>query len=285
MTATIFLYIAVIGQLYIMSYYYPQKIFARIEYILTNFPASTHPKLYPAEFGEDKARRGLKRYKLITRSTLFIGVVGIIALTATKTPINDAMVCLFGMAQFIPFLLLELSELRQYKLMRTENEDHTRTADLKRRSYFDYVSPFKFSIAVLMLALYLTFNLYRNDFNLSWGSDGLITLVTIIGVHVYFTVVVIWIMYGKKINPHMENKDRDRHIGGVVRTTYYVSIAVSTFMLIYGSLQHYQLDPWEPVALSIYFQLCVFLGIGTMLKTNKLEKLNFDVYRNGTKTT
>ncbi len=136
-----------------------------------------------------------------------------------------------------------------------------------------------------MLALYLTFNLYRNDFDLSLGSDGFITLVAILGVHIYFAAIVIWIVYGKKVNPHMENKDRERHIGGVAKTTYYVSLAISTFLLIYGLLQHYKLDPWEPVALSLYFQLCIFLGIGTMLKENKLEKLNFDVYRNDAKTT
>ena len=279
MTITIILYVAALSQLFLLSYYYPEKIMGRINHILAKFPASTHPKLYAVKNGDERAKKGMVRFKLITRSTLYLGLVLLAFSLVTNTPLNDAMVTLFAMVQFIPFMLMEITELKHYKLMRQNNENHKRSADLKRRRYFDYISPFKFSIAVIMFAIYITFNFYRNNFDLSLGSDGLITLVAIVGVHIYFTIIVVWMMYGKKLDPHQEAKDRDRHIGGVVRTTFYVSIAVSTFLLIYGLLQHYQLDPWEPVALSIYFQLCAYLGLGTILKVNNIEKINFEVYR------
>lgn len=284
MTITIILYVAALGQLFLLSYYYPEKIMGRIKRILTEFPASTHPKLYAVENGDKLAKKGMIRFKLITRSTLYLGLMLLLLSLATNTPLNDAMVTLFAMLQFVPFMLMEATELKHYKLMRQNNDNHKRSADLKKRRYFDYISPLKFSVAVIMLAIYITFNLYRTNFDLSFASDGLITLVTIVGVHIYFAFVVIWMMYGKKLDPHQEAKDRDRHIGGVVRTTYYVSIAVSSFLLIYGLLQHYQLDPWEPIALSIYFQLCAYLGLGTLLKTNKIDKINFDVYRDDAKT-
>ncbi|MBT5073183.1 MAG: hypothetical protein HOJ34_08315 [Kordiimonadaceae bacterium] len=279
MTTSIIVYAAAIGQLYLLSYFYPKQIINRISHVLDKYPASTHPKLYPTENGEERAKKGLTRYKYITRSTLILGIILMVGALITKTEIKDSMVTLFAMLQFFPFMLLEIAELNHYKLMREENKAPKRSADLKRRNYFDYISPLKFSLAVIMFGIYITFNLYRNDFNLSFGSDGLITLVTIIGVHIYFAITVIWIMYGKKLDPHQEHKDRDRHIGGVVSTTYLVSIAVSTFLLIYGLLQHYSLDPWEPVALSIYFQLCAYIGLGTMLRTNTVENINFEVYK------
>ncbi len=279
MTVTIILYLAAIGQIILLSYYYPEKIMRRVNQILTNFPAITHPKLYAVENGDVLAKKGIVRFKLITRFTLYLGLFLLSLSVITNTPLNDAMVTLFAMVQFIPFMLMEIIELKHYKLMRQNNENHKRSADLKRRQYFDYISPLKFSLAAIMFAIYIAFNLYRNNFNLAWGSDGLITLVTIIGVHIYFAIVVVWMMYGKKLDPHKETKDRDRHIGGVVHTTFYVSIAMSTFLLIYGLLQHYQLDPWEPIALSIYFQLCAYLGLGTILKVNSIEKINFEVYR------
>lgn len=279
MTITVFLYAAAIGQLFLLSYYYPEKIMRRIKHILTKFPVSTHPKLYVVENGDELAKKGLAKFKLITRSTVYLGLFLLVLSIITSTPLNDAMVTLFAMLQFIPFILMEVNELKHYKLMRENNETQKRSADLKRRQYFDYISPFKFSLAVLMLGIYITFNLYRMNFDLSFGSDGLITLATILGVHAYFAFIVIRMMYGKKLDPHQAAKDRDRHIGSIVRTTYYVSIAVSAFLLIYGLLQHYKLDPWEPIALSIYFQLCAYLGLGTILKANSIEKFNFDVYK------
>ena len=272
-----------IGQLYLLSYYYPKLFIKRIEYVLTNFPEADYPKLYPSADGHGKVQKGLARFKLITRSILLLGILLLALATidglALRGEIKDSMVTLFAMLQFIPFMLIEISELKHYKMMRAENIGPRRSANLTPRHYFDYISPIKFAFAVIMFAVYITFNLYRNDFDLSFGSDGLITLVTIVGVHIYFAVVVIWIMYGKKLDPHQAHKDRDTHIGTVVTTTVHVSIAANAFLLIYGLLQHYQLDQYEAMALSIYFQLCAYLGLGTLLKNNKVENINFEVYK------
>ena len=104
-------------------------------------------------------------------------------------------------------------------------------------------------------------------------------------MHIYFATLVVWVMYGKKINPLQTAKERELYIGSVIRMTVYVSIAANCFMIIYGALQLYQLDLWEPVALSVYFQVCICLGLGTMLRTNKIENINFEVYRENKITT
>lgn len=283
MILTIITYLVLVSQLYMLSYYYPNQFIKRISYVLDRYPASQYPKLYPSEAGEEKARKGLKNYKLITRSTLILGFILLAWATfdgmVVRGEIKDSMVVLFAMLQMMPFILIEMSELKHYKLMRAENDTPKRSADLTRRQYFDYASPFKFMVAALLFISYITFNLYRTGFDLSFGSDGLITLVTITFVHLYFAAIVIWIMYGKKLDPHQAHKDRDRHMANVVNTTLYSSMVISTFLLIYGLLQHYSLDLYEALSLSIFFQLCAYLGPGLMLRNNKVENINFDVYR------
>lgn len=283
MLMTIIIYLVLLSQLYLLSYYYPNLFIKRIEYILANHSEADYPKLYPTKDGQEKVQKGLRKYKILTRSILILGIVLLTLATidgmVQRGEIKDSMVTLFAMLQFIPFILTEISELKHYKMMRTENEVSKRSANLSPRRYFDYISPIKFALAAFLLAIYIIFNLYRVDFDLSFGSDGLITLVTIIGVHIYFAATVIWILYGKKLDPHQAHKDRERHIGTVITTTAHVSMAVSAFLLIYGLLQHYSLDQYEALALSIYFQLCIYLGLGKMFKTNKVEDINFEVYK------
>ena len=83
----------------------------------------------------------------------------------------------------------------------------------------------------------------------------------------------------------MSSEDRDRHISGTVKNTLYVSMVASLFLLVFGIIQHYDLDRYEAMSLSIYWQLCLHFGMGTMFKENKLEDMNFDVYKNDIKTT
>jgi len=166
--------------------------------------------------------------------------------------------------------------------MRAENQTVKRSADLKPRRYFDYISPYKFVLAVFLLVFYIIFNLYRVGFDLSIGSDGFITLFTIILVNIFFSFVVYKILHGKKLDPHLSHKDRDRHIGSVINSTIYASMGASVFLLIYGLLQHYALDRYEAMALSIYFQLCAYFGPGIIFRSNPVEEINFEVYKKDT---
>lgn len=284
-----FTYAALIGQLYLLSYYYPQQFVKRMTYVTSNYPASKYPKLYPSENGEEKAKKELIKFQFVTRLILFVGIALLGAISFTGLSLENSasaiFVVAFALIQTAPFIWIEVSELKHCKAMREKNVTHKRSADLKPRRYFDYISPIKFVIAAILLFAYLSFNLYRNNFDLSLDGAGFITLMAMIIMHVYFAIIVYWIMRGKKINPHMSAADRDRHISGTINTTLNISMLASIFLFVYGLIQHYDLDRYEAMAMSIYFQLCIYLGIGTMLKANKIEELDFDVYKDGTNLT
>lgn len=281
MIDTILTYIVLASQLYVLSYYYPKLFADRMSYVINNHPASEYPKLYPFENGEEKAREGVVKFKFITKLILILGIfllVGAIVIQFTfEDSASTVLVVGFALIQTAPFIWVGFSEQKQYSMMRTKIRTSKRSADLKPRRYFDYVSPIKFSIAVLLLISYLTFNFYRNDFSLV--GDGMITFGALLIMNIFFACVVYWSMRGQKINPHMSAEDRDRHITGTVKNTLYVSMLASLFLLVFGLIQHYDLDRYEAISLSIYFQLCAHLGIGTMFRANKLEDLNFDVYK------
>lgn len=279
---TALVYIILISQIILLSYYYPTQIIKRFNYIFDNYLPTDYPKLYPEEYNLEKAKKGVKTYTLITRSTLAIGALLLILATydgmIVRGEIKDGMVTVFAVIQIIPFLLLEVSELKYYKMLRAENDTPKRSASLSPRRYFDYVSPIKFGTAFFFVIAYVYFNLFRNEFEFHYSNDGFISLATITLVHIYFTITVLWAMYGKKLNPHQSRADRDRLIGSIIHTTLNISIAATIFMLVYGILQHYDNNLYEAMALSIYFQCCLHFGLGTMLKKQKIEDIDFSTY-------
>lgn len=285
MTHIYITYVALISQIFLISYYYPRQVIERISYVLGKYPAVTHPKLYPSSHDEQKARKGLKTYKYMTYSIGFIGIIALIAAKISNTTIVAPVAFGYAMLQFVPLLLTEISEFKYYKLMQSQNHNSKRTALIKPRRFFDYIAPWKIAVAAIMLIGYLSFNLYRSGFEFSIKNDGLITLATMILVHVMFASIIIWRLHGKKLNPHQSPDDRDRDIEGVIKSMVYVSMLMSSFLFVFGLIQHYELDHYEAASMSIYFQLCAYLSVGTMLKANSLEKINFDVYREDGKTT
>jgi len=46
-SANILLGIAFLGQIFLISYYYPEKILARMDYVRATYPPSQYPRLYP----------------------------------------------------------------------------------------------------------------------------------------------------------------------------------------------------------------------------------------------
>ena len=145
MSIHILFYALFLSQIILISYYYPTQIIKRIDGVLKKFPPKDYPKLYPESL--DNVITGKKRYQLLNQIILIIGLVlmGIYAVMSSDYEGNqkfaEGLPLMFGMIQFIPFMLLEISSFRQFKLMREANKSTSRTAGLSPRKLFDYVSP------------------------------------------------------------------------------------------------------------------------------------------------
>ncbi|MBT5185366.1 MAG: hypothetical protein HOH19_02535 [Kordiimonadaceae bacterium] len=254
--------------------------------MINTYPPSKYPKIYPKVGNDDpelKTRKAMQNYKNMNILTFILGFVLIIMAIYTdyspKGEGEETFVVFYAMIQFFPLFLMELSEFKHLKRMRQANLKTTRTAVLKPRRFFNFISPFAFSLAVIMLTASISYDLYVNEFILEWNNDIVIRIFTLTIVHVYFAVLVIWHMYGRKKDPHQASKDRDNYVKTIVRTVVYTSIGISLFLIVDIAVDEYNVSYLDPVIMSVYFQLLAVFGIGTLLRSSDLKTIDFDVYK------
>jgi hypothetical protein len=189
----------------------------------------------------------------------------------------EGLPLMFGMVQFIPFMLLEISGCRQFKLMRKANKSTSRSAGLAPRKLFDYVSPLSVILAVVLIFAFIFFDLYINDF--VFTSDIIIRIIALCLVHGLFIGLTIKQLTGKRLDPHQAVKDRSQQTEFSLQSMVSVSMFLSLFLIANSAVEFYQLSYLEIIINSIYFQVIAFFGIGGMLRTIRLDNINFDVYK------
>jgi hypothetical protein len=281
MSIHILFYALFLSQIILISYYYPKQIIKRIEKVLTKFPPDDYPKLYPES--TEKVIAAKIRYQFLNQIILIIGLalMGVYALMSTDYDGNqkfaESLPLMFGMVQFIPFMMLEISSCRQFKLMRKANKSTSRTADLAPRKLFDYVSPIALVSAIVLVFTYVIFDLYIHDF--VFTSDIIIKILTLCLVHALFIGLTIRHLTGKRLDPHQAIKDRSQQTEFSIQSMVSVSMFASIFFIANSAVDVYQLEYLEIIINSIYFQVIAFFGIGGMLRTVRLDNINFDVYK------
>jgi hypothetical protein len=281
MSINILFYILFFSQIILISYYYPKQIVKRIEDVLKKFPPEDYPKLYPESI--DKVTSGKVLYKRLNQIVIIIGLIliGIYAFMSADydddQKFAEGLPLMFGMVQFIPFMMLEISSFRQFKLMRKANKSSSRTAGLAPRKLFDYVSPISVISATVLIFVYIFFDLYINDFILT--SDIIIKVFSLCLVHALFIGLTISQLTGKRLDPHQAIQDRSQQTEFSLQSMVSVSMFLSLFLIANSAVEFYQMEYIEIMINSIYFQVIAYLGIGGMLRTIRLENINFDVYK------
>jgi hypothetical protein len=281
MQDNILFYLVFLSQLILVSYYLPSKILARMRQVITNYPPSEYPKLYPQAVGD--YQQSHRRYQRFNHFVLAVGIC-LIAGDAWRSyayggSVPEVLPVMFGMIQFIPMMWLELSEFGQFKLMRKVNANTKRTAELNRRRLFDHVSPVLVFAVVGLFFATIALDLYWNDFKLHWGGDVLTRAITLTVCNVLFMLIVRFNLHGKKLNPHQSYEDRSRQIESVSRTLAYMSLVMSLFFIYKAAGDVYDLKAYENVIMSAYFQIIALISIGNIIWGQPLESLNFEVYK------
>jgi len=281
MSINILFYALFLSQIILISYYYPKQIIKRVDGVLKNFPPEIYPKLYPVPV--EKVIASKTSYKLLNNIIIVIGLVlltihlYISADYVGNKKVAEGLPLMFGMVQFIPFMLLEVSGCRQFKLMRKANKSTSRTADLTPRHLFNYVSPLSVVLAVVLLLAFVSFDLYINNFTIT--SDLIIKVLTLCLVHALFIGLAIWHLTGKRLDPHQSIEDRSNQTEFSLQSMVSVSIFLSLFLMANSAVDVYQLYSLEIIINTLYFQVIAFFSIGGMLKKTHIDKINFDVYK------
>ncbi len=273
-----------LGQIWLISHHYPKQLRARMREIITRYPPTEYPRLYPKPVEYYKI--GHWGFMLVSRSVFGLGFIFLLAaLTidngtfADDGYISEIWPVIYGMFQFIPLALIEVAEFRHFNLMREANTVTRRSAVLRPRRMLDYVSPGLVGTALLALVVTLVASLVANDFDFSWRSDAMIQCLTLILTNLVMALVAIMGVYGRKLDPHQSEDDRARKLRVSLRSMLYISIVASVFTLTQLADQVFGLDFLDAVMLSLYFQAIVVLSIGHLLRGYRLEDVDFGVYR------
>jgi len=287
MLVNILFYIIFISQIFLISYYYPKKIINRVNWVINKYPPNQYSKLYPESI--TKTQKGQRNYWLINQAIILVGVFLLYSYwsSAQENPAfyqeAESWPIFFGMVQCIPFILLELSGFKHFKLMRKADTRKSRTADLTPRRLFDFISPVLIVLAFTTYIFACLFSLYIDEF--TFAKDSLVIISALTLSNAVSIAVTVFNLSGTRLDPHQSTIDRNKQISFTIKSVTHVSIYVSLFIIAHLVIRHFDIPFIEIMINSIYFQLVIFLGIGAMLNQVKVEELNFDVYKSDNSVT
>ena len=278
-------YVAFLCQILLMSYYFPNKLLARMRHVLTNYPPTTHPKLYPKPIEQYKMAH--LAFKYVSRFILLLGFLILYAIIfwvdhstfADDGYISEFWPALYGMIQFMPLMVVEFSEFSHLKQMRNAHTASKRIAELRRRGLTDLVSPALLGIAVLTFAGAVLFDLYLHEFDVGWGHDTVQRALVMAGTNGFLALIGAWQLYGRKQDPHQSPEDRAHTEAVNLKVGLYVSIVLSTFIAITAADDIYNLDFIDATLISVYFQSISLVSLGYVLRSIKPEDIDFGVYK------
>ncbi len=271
-------HLAFLGQILLLSFYFPRKILERIKYVLETYPRSNYPKLYPKPL--EHYERARRNYRLMNSIILFAGLILLAVLLGypRSGKWDHAIATWYFMAQIFPILLIEIKSFQYYKLMRKANAGGRRKAELHPRRLFDFISPAMLGLTILVYFAFVGFIIYIDQFGFPWFG-GYWNIVGITGINLFFTGIIGWHIYGQKMDPHQAFQDRRRQIELIAKSLVLVSIAATLKIAIVIGLAAFELRHLQPFVTSLYLQLIALLSTGILLRYFRVEDINFEVYK------
>jgi len=249
--------------------------------VFKTYPASEYPRLYVKSI--DAYRSKQRIFKLANHIILSLGIVLLIAIVIwenmTQGHIDQIIPWIYFMIQALPLMMLEYSGFAYFKLMRKTDTRKTRRAELNPRRLFSFISPMIVGTAlILIIACLLVFYL-MHGFEFHPRNDTFIIGLTLIASNILYAGIIYWNLYGKKLNPFQATKDRMKQIEGTIKSLVFLSIAASLFLILNGIVENFHLNYLEAAMMSLYLQLIIFIGLGTVLRSLRIENIDFDVYK------
>ena len=266
--------IAFLSQIILASIYIPSRIVRRMSFVFETYPPSTHPLLYPKPL--DDYARMQQGYRVANWVIAGVGfsVLAVSMFAPRGREVMNAMAFLFFLIQILPLIWIEATVRKELKLMRSLNPRTTRTAELNPRKLFDVLTPALFWTTVVVYLAFWVFVAWFRQFDYPWFG-GFINNLIITGLNVFLASILLWFMYGKKLNPHQSSEDRMRITRRLATVMCLVSIAVTLYAVITIFLSAEDARAFQPFARSVYFQVIILLSV----QTYRVDSLDFDVYR------
>jgi len=274
-------YILFLSQILLFSVYFPNKIYQRMRYVISHYPCSQYPKLYPQPIENYHRFHGNYRLAnwLIAAAGLVTLILSVMFNFKGEFIEPQVLVWLFFMVQFMPVVVIELSEFSQFKMMRTADQSSVRSATLSPRSLSKFIAPKWIYIAFFAALIAIIYGFYLEDFTVSVEGSAVFAAGILFSVNAFFAGLIYWNLYGKKLNPHQTEADRQKVIAVAIKSLVFISISASVFLMVTLSIKEYQLHSLAPLAMTIYLQVIALFSLGNSIGSIKVDELNFDLYK------
>ncbi|MEM7433238.1 MAG: hypothetical protein AAF351_15055 [Pseudomonadota bacterium] len=278
-------YLVFAVQLLLLSYYIPRLVMGRVERTLRDHPPETYPKMYPLP--RENYEQGNRRYRSMNLVILALGIALLTAIGIwdrnSEGPVLETIPVIFFLVQMLPMILLEVSEWSYYRQMRQADRKTKRSAVLRPRKLTDIVSSRLLVAAAVLIAASIGVDLYVNqhipDFALGMGKGTFLRTVNMLVVNALFAFIIGWNIYGKRLDPHINENDRVRQMQLTVRSMVIMSIVFSVFMIIREGTDDLGVDQYQPVLMSIYVQVIAYFSIVSRLNSLNKDPIDYDVYK------
>jgi hypothetical protein len=269
-------------QILVMSVLLPAWFIRYVRRQAARFPAERLAQLYPGVDLGHAQQRFLAQYRALTRSIAVLGLLllGGLFIYMQRPNWDEGKVSILATVYFLaayllPVLLFGWVGVRFNKEHKRSLPEGRRTAILRRRGLFDFVSPFSVALAVVSYLLFVAFVIYVQQHPFP-GFAGFVNLGAITLVYALNAFVVYTMLYGRSKNPFETHAGRLHTIGLTVKSSVYSCIVIVVYLSLNFSLRLLDLQTWEPFSLSVFFIICAL--VASMGFAAPLRKPDADEY-------
>jgi hypothetical protein len=248
-----------------MSVLYPARLTRLIRMELANIPAERLAELYPGVDVGQAQERFLARYRAANTVVVALGLLllGWFIRYMQRPNWNEGavggMLTAYFMLQCFPIMLIAWFKTRFNKIHRRLLPEAKRKAVLQRRGLFDFVSPSTALLVILAYFQFVAFMFYvaRHSFPGFAGPFVNIGLVTL--TYIPLGAVVMFLLYGRKIDPLQTHANRMRMIRGVANFYAWMCILIPISVSLSMAQKLLRLETWGPFAGTVSFLIFTLL--------------------------
>lgn len=282
-----------LSQILLISLYLPGRVVERARSLVATHPPAEFPKLYPVTIAT--IERALRLYRNVNLGVVMIGLALLAAdFTSGYTvdsawahwqegepyPIRNyrAVTSVSSPYTLLQYLLsiglFAYFESRYFKRMKATARGSIRTAELKARRLFDFVSPALLGAAMAAYAAVAAF-LLALDLP---GNRTPIMIAALTMTNACMAGCSTWLLYGRKHDPYQAREDRAQLTRRAWQCMAVVSILASGLFGIAGALIELEATYYMLLVSSLFAQVVAVIATSYSLVV-PFGQANFDVYR------
>lgn len=277
MQQTTLFYLVFLLQIITISALIPWWVNSRLLNMMQAHPPEEFPKLYPVS--QQRMQTVLSQFLIFNGLVLLIGLAMLAHLYwSSQTDLlgwdNQGGLTLYFLMQYTPFLYLSTQGVKHHQMMRQLNTNPVRSAQLQPRKLTDHVSTTWFALIIVTLLGYIATVVYmaQNPFP---GFAGYWNILFVIGLNVFFLVLIQTQIKGRKTDPHQSHHDRIQQQRLICQLLVLGWVLANLFLTINMWLAKLDMRDWNLVVQSLYFTTIALI----MSQTNVQEPDDYSVYQ------